>query len=151
MSPHPSRFLSVSLFHILSAPPGADQRWLYENVLRSGGGVRGEIKDGPMRNGTEADGTPSERHRRGDSEKRLMKYRTATNSLLGKHNVESNQADWQFGSSRFSRLCLWQLLPSQSASQMTSVSAAKTVPMATTFSLCNLIRRRGEGRQTPEN
>lgn len=30
-----------------------------------------------------------------------MKFITATNTLLGKHNVTSNQADWQFGSSRF--------------------------------------------------
>lgn len=70
-----------------------------------------------------------------------MKYITTTNALPGKHNVTSNQADWQFGSSRFSRLCLWLLLPNQSASQMTPVSAAKTVPIATTYSLCNLIRK----------
>lgn len=69
-----------------------------------------------------------------------MKYKTTTKSLLGKHNVMSNQADWQFGSSRFLRLCLWLLLPNQSASQMTSVSAAKMVPIATTYSLCNLIK-----------
>lgn len=69
-----------------------------------------------------------------------MNYKTTTNSLLGKHNVMSNHADWQFGCSRFLRLCLWLLLPNQSASQMTSVSAAKTVPMATTYSLRNLIK-----------
>lgn len=54
-----------------------------------------------------------------------MKYITTMNTLLGKHNVTSNQADWQFGSSRFSRLCLWLFLPNPSASQMTSVSVAK--------------------------
>lgn len=70
-----------------------------------------------------------------------MKYITTTDILLGKHNVTSNQADWQFGSSRFSRLCLLLLLPSQSSSQKASVSAANTAPMATTYSLRNLIRQ----------
>lgn len=39
-----SLFLSVSLFQIILAPPGADQRWLCENVLRSGDRVRGRLK-----------------------------------------------------------------------------------------------------------
>lgn len=54
-----------------------------------------------------------------------MKYITTMNTLLGKHNATYNQADWQFGSSRFSRLCLWLPLPNLSASQMTSVTIAK--------------------------
>lgn len=68
-----------------------------------------------------------------------MKYITTTNTLLGKRSVMSNQADWQFGSSRFSRLCLPLVLPNPSASQTTLGSAAKTVPIATTNSLCKLI------------
>lgn len=69
-----------------------------------------------------------------------MRYITTMSTLLGKRDVTSNQADWQFGSSRFSRLCLWLSLPNQSASQMTD-SAAKTAPIATTFSPCNLMRQ----------
>lgn len=46
-----SLFLSLSLFLILSTPPGTDQRWLYEIVLKVVTELR-EIKDGPMRNGS---------------------------------------------------------------------------------------------------
>lgn len=70
-----------------------------------------------------------------------MRCITMMSTLLGKHNVTSNRADWQFGSSRFLRLCLLLSLPNHGASQMTSLSAARTAPIATTFSLCNLIRQ----------
>lgn len=61
-----------------------------------------------------------------------MKHKTTTNSLLGKHNVTSNQADWQFGISRFSKALFVSA---------TNKAAANMVPIATTYSLCNLIRQ----------
>lgn len=50
-----------------STPPGADQRWLYENVLKVVTELR-EIKDGQMRNGSRHSAS-SETQRLGESEK----------------------------------------------------------------------------------
>lgn len=78
-----------------------------------------------------------------ERKKKLMKYiKQWQKALLGTHNVKSNQADWQFGSCSFSRLCLLLLWPNQKASQMTLIVVAKKVPITTAYSLCNLLRQR---------
>lgn len=82
-----------------------------------------------------------------ERKKKLMKYikqqkHKWQKALLGRHNVKSNQADWKFGSSRFSRLCLVVLWPNQKASQITLIAVAKKVPITTAYSLCNLLRQR---------
>lgn len=135
-----SLFLSLSLFLILLTPPGADQRWLYENVLKVVTELR-EIKDGPMRNGSRHTGY-------------LQRRRGLASWRNGWWNIKQRQTlCWENTMSCLIRLtgnleapdfwgfCFWLLLPNQSASQTTSVSPAKTVPVATTHSLCNQIKQ----------
>lgn len=98
----------------------------------------GAISDGPMRNGSRQTAY-LERDKRLESEKELMKYITTTNTQLGKHNVMSNQADWQFGSSRFSGHCLPLALPNQGASQMSWISRSQNGSHSNHL-LINLIR-----------
>lgn len=123
----PRPLLSIFLFSLPGPffhPPDVDLRWLCEDVLRSGDGVKGDYR----RSGQTADLL-----RLNQPEKQLMGCRTMMSTLQGKHNVTFNQADWQFGSCRFSRLCFWSSLPKPNTSQMTSVPLARTVPTATPF------------------
>lgn len=70
-----------------------------------------------------------------------MKYITTTNTLLGKHNVTSNHgwlAIW--------KLQIFQALFVAATAKPESITndlcfGAKTVSIATTYSLCNLIRQ----------